>query len=108
MPVERVEHGRRRREERVVVRSFVAQAREHGFEARCLGNGRAADVEIVHEPRETVETGFAELEAGRFVRTTSQPFRGDPGYFCAVVTTTFRRAGGPQRSHPRHPRVTIG
>jgi hypothetical protein len=39
--------------------------------------------------RLTVETGFAHLWAGRFVRDTSQPFHGDPAYFYAVLTTSF-------------------
>jgi hypothetical protein len=39
--------------------------------------------------RLTVETGFAHLWAGRFLRETSQPFRGDPAYFYAVLTTSF-------------------
>lgn len=39
--------------------------------------------------RLTVETGFAHLAAGRFVRETSQPFHGDPDYFYAVLTTAF-------------------
>lgn len=39
--------------------------------------------------RLTVETGFAHLWAGRFIQEVSQPFRGDPSFFYAVITTTF-------------------
>ena len=38
----------------------------------------------------TVETGFAELRAGRFMRTTIGPdFRGDPTYYYLTLTTEF-------------------
>lgn len=39
--------------------------------------------------RLTVETGFAYLSAGRFMRETIPAFRGDPSYVYTVLTTRF-------------------
>jgi hypothetical protein len=42
------------------------------------------------ENRLTIETGFAELELGRFAKDVQgAAFRGNPSYFYASVTTTF-------------------
>mmetsp|Transcript_5759 Transcript_5759/g.22391 ORF Transcript_5759/g.22391 Transcript_5759/m.22391 type:complete len:239 (+) Transcript_5759:2075-2791(+) len=93
--VERIEHGRSRGGQHVVVGMHFAQAGQHGLETGCLGYRDATDVQVVNDLREPLQAGVGIEAEARGDDLEAHP-RAHVGEASAVVVEaehTTRRLG---------------